>query len=481
MTRRLSDYFPDAPNIEFVDVKTNSNEIQPHDLFVCIQGISVDRHDYLPQAALANAAGAIISKDVTTSLPTYRVENTQDALVSLVKQAYPHDHIKLIGVTGTDGKTTISTILGAFLNHVTSAAVIGTNGAFSPNYTEATKNTTPAIEHLYRLLHTFQSKGDSVVIMEAGSEGLYYGRTEGLEFDIAIFSNLTPEHLNTHKTMENYFNAKAILFKQTKSPGTAIINIDDPYAQQFINVTKAKVLTYGQHESSDFRISDIQVHGDHTAFKFHHNHKTYDLTTNLLGEFNAYNLAATFAAIYAYGVDYRCVFSKLHNLHVSGRLQRIEKGQPFKVLVDYAHTPNGYMSLFKYIKALKMKRLIVVAASAGGRDHDKRPAMGKILSDEADVVVLTSEDPRFEDPMDIVKMMMRDVTRHNIEVIIDRAKAIERAIHMASHDDCVLILGKGEENYQVVKDQRIPFNDLEQAYEAIATHPLMKIKHHEKK
>jgi UDP-N-acetylmuramoyl-L-alanyl-D-glutamate--2,6-diaminopimelate ligase len=481
MIRRLSDYFPDAPNIEFVDVKTNSNEIQPHDLFVCIQGVSVDRHDYLPQAALANAAGAIISKEVTTSLPTFRVEDAQVALVSLVKQAYPLNDLKLIGVTGTDGKTTISTILGAFLNHITSAAVIGTNGAFSPNYSEATKNTTPAIEHLYRLLHTFHLKGDSVAIMEAGSEGLYYGRTQGLEFDIAIFSNLTPEHLNTHKTMENYFQAKATLFRQTKPTGTAIINIDDPYAQQFIDVSKCKILTYGQHESCDFRISDIVVHGDHTAFKFHHNGKSFDLTTNLLGEFNAYNLAATFAAIYAYGVDYRCVFSKLQNLHVSGRLQRVDEGQPFKVLVDYAHTPNGYISLFKYIKALKMRQLIVVAASAGGRDHDKRPSMGKILSDEADVVVLTSEDPRFEDPIDIVKMMMRDVKRNNIEVIIDRAKAIERAIHMANHNDCVLILGKGEENYQMIKDQRIPFNDLEQAKHAILTHPLMKIKHHEKK
>lgn len=476
MNRNLSDYFPDAPSIEFMDVKTSSNEIQPHDLFVCIQGVSVDCHDFLPQAALANAAGAIVSKDVNTPLPVYKVANPNETLVELVKKVYPHDQLRLVGVTGTDGKTTISTILGSFLNHLTSAAVIGTNGAFSPNYAEATKNTTPAIEHLYRLLHTFMIKGDSIAIMEAGSEGLHYGRTQGLEFDVSIFSNLTPEHLNTHKTMENYFDAKSMLFKQTKTTGTAIINIDDPYGQAFKDLCRCKVITYGQSESADIRLSNIMVHHDHTSFTIHHLGKTKTLTTNLLGEFNAYNLAATFGAIHALGYAYECVYTKLRDLNVSGRLQRVELGQPFKVLVDYAHTPNGYLSLFKYMKALKMNRLIVVAASAGGRDHDKRPTMGKILSDEADVVVITSEDPRFEDPMDIATMMMRDVTQKNVQVILDRSEAIHRAILMATHDDCILILGKGDENYQVIKDQRIPFNDIDQAKAAILAHPLMKIK-----
>lgn len=476
MIRRLSDYFIDAPDIEFMDVKTSSNEVQPNDLFVCIQGVVVDRHDYLPQAAMANAAGAIVSKDVVTTIPTYRVTNTNEALVQLVKNVYPFESLKLVGVTGTDGKTTISTLLGSFLNHASSAAVIGTNGAFSPHYSEATKNTTPAIEHLYRLLHTFHEKGDKIAIMEAGSEGLYYGRTQGLEFDVTIFSNLTPEHLNTHKTMENYFEAKMTLFKQRKPQGVAIINLDDQYGYRIKDLCGEHVLTYGQQYSCDFRLSNIQVYHDHTTFTLHHNQRSFDLSTNLLGTFNAYNLAATFAAIWALGFDYRCVFTKLNHLQISGRLQRVEVGQDFKVLVDYAHTPHGYRSLFQYIKALKINRLIVVAASAGGRDQEKRPIMGKILSDEADVVVLTSEDPRFEDPKDIATMMMRDITKNNVMVILDRADAIERAIHTANHGDCVLILGKGEENYQMIKDQRVPFSDVEQAKHAISTHPLMKIK-----
>jgi len=474
--RNLSEYFPDAPSIEFNDIKTNSNEIQPHDLFVCIQGVSVDRHDYLPQASLANAAGAIVSKDVNTPIPTYKVSDPNKTLVELVSKAYPLGDLTLIGVTGTDGKTTISTILGSFINHLASAGVIGTNGAFSPNYQEATKNTTPAIEHLYRILHTFHTKGDQYAIMEAGSEGLYYGRTQGLQFDVAIFSNLTPEHLNTHKTMENYFEAKAILFAQTKSTGVAIINQDDSYANAFKLKTRARIITYGQDASCDFRISDISVHQDYTSFVLHHQGLSTSLTTNLLGEFNAYNLAATFAALHACGFDYHKVFPLLKTLHVSGRLNRVELGQPFKVIVDYAHTPNGYLSLFKYIKALKMNRLIVVAASAGGRDQDKRSTMGKILSDEADLVIITSEDPRFENPMDIAKMMTKDVTKTNVDIILDRGLAIHRAIHIAKHDDCVLILGKGEESYQVIMDQRIPFNDIDQANEAIRTHPLMKIK-----
>jgi len=476
MIRRLSDYFPDAPNIEFNDIKTNSNEIQPHDLFVCIQGVNVDRHDFLPQASLANAAGAIVSKDVHTPLVTYRVNDPQVALVELVKKAYPFEGLTLIGVTGTDGKTTISTILGSFLNHLSSAGVIGTNGAFSPNYQEATKNTTPAIEHLYRILHTFHTKGDQFAVMEAGSEGLHYGRTEGLNFDIAIFSNLTPEHLNTHKTMENYFNAKAILFKQTKSSGFSIINQDDPYADAFKYQSNANILTYGQDMSCDFRISNISVHHDHTTFMLHHDGESTLLKTNLLGEFNAYNLAATFCAMHACKFDYRKVFPLLMNLHISGRLNRVDCGQSFKVLVDYAHTPNGYLSLFKYIKALKMNKLIVVAASAGGRDQEKRPTMGKILSDEADQVIITSEDPRFENPMDIAKMMIQEVTKPNVEIILDRSLAIHRAIHSAQHGDCVLILGKGEETYQVIMDKRIPFNDIEQAKAAILSHPLIKSK-----
>lgn len=476
MIRRLSDIFPDAPDIEFNDVKTNSNDINPYDLFVCVRGINVDTHDFLAQAYEAKAAGAIISKEVSTDLPTYKVEHPEKALLELVKKVYPFDDLNLIAITGAHGKTSMANMLGSFLNHHSSAGVIGSKGAFSPNYHDSLKSSSFEIEDLYRLLHTFYSKGDRFAIIEAGYDSHYRGRTQGLNLDCIIFSNLAADYQKAFDPTHIYFDAMTNLFTQIKPHGYAIINQDDPYADELKKHTKANIITFGQDMTSDFRISDLYIDDTATYFVLHHQNQSFPLKTNLLGAFNAYNLAAVFAAMSINQCDFRSVFPLLQSLHFPGRLNKVECGQPFTVIVDDAHTPNGYLRVLKYVKSMKIQRIIVVAASSGGSDQKIRSSMGKLLSDEADRVIITSEDPRFEDPYEIAQMMVKDVTRANVDIFVDRNVAIHRAIHSAQSNDCVLILGKGDESYQIVLDQRIDFNDIEHAKAAILSHPLMKIK-----
>lgn len=476
MIRRLSDIFPDAPAIEFNDVKTNYKELGPYDLYVCVRKFNVDTHDFIPQAYQVKAAGVIVSKDIKTELPTYKVENPEKSLLELVKKVYVFDDLKLIAVTGSQGKTSIANMLGSFLNHHSSAGVIGSKGAFSPNYNHDLKYNTFEIEDLYRLLHTFHDRGDHYVVIEAGYDSHYYGRTQGLEFDCIIFSNLDTDYHNEFDPTQIYFDAMSILFEQIKPHGYAIINQDDPYADELKKHIQANIITYGQAMSSDFRISDLYVDEASTHFILHHNNQSYPLKTNLIGAFNAYNLVAVFAAMSANQYDYRTVFPLLFSLHIPGRLNKVEHGQPFSVIVDDAHTPNGYLRVLKYVKSMKMRQLIVVAACSREDNQKMHALVGKLLSDEADYVIISGEAPGFEDPHDVAKMMIKDVTRNNVDMIFDRSLAIHRAIHRAQNNDCVLIFGNGAESYQIVLDQRIDFNDIEHAKAAILSHPLMKIK-----
>lgn len=467
--RKLNEIFDTEYDVEIKDIKTNTKEINDGDLFVCIKGFNVDRHDFVDEAKRKGAKALVVNHKVDSDLPQIIVEDTNKELSSIVTKFYdyPSTKMKMIGVTGTDGKTSTSTIIYQLLNQITKCGYIGTNGVKCPTYEDNSNNTTPTTEHLNRYLNNFYNEDCKCVCMEAGSEGLAQGRCEGIEFDYSIFTNLTHEHLNFHKNMHNYMLAKSILFKQTKKSGTSILNIDDSYSKEIKELCNGKVLYYGKDEKADFRFTNIVINPKFTKFDLIYNNETYNITSPLLGMFNVYNLTAALSILILEGYDINKF--DLSNLYVDGRMTDINLGQNFKVIVDYAHTPNGYLNLFELTKTLKSNRTIVVAGSAGERDKEKRPIMGKILVDNADLVIFTYEDPRSEDPKDIIDDLTREVMdkQDKFEIVIDRKEAIQRAIEIAEKGDMVLILGKGNETYETLKDGKIYFNDIEEAKNAL--------------
>lgn len=467
--RKLNEIFDTPYDTLIKDIKTNTKEINDGDLFVCIKGFNVDRHDYVKEAEKCGAKALVVNHKVDSTLPQIIVDDTNKRLSDIASKFYdyPSTKMNMIGVTGTDGKTSTSTILYELLNEVSKTGYIGTNGVYCDNYRDNSNNTTPTPEHLHRFLNNFYINGCKNVCMEAASEGLAQGRCEGILFDYSIFTNLTHEHLNFHKTMENYMEAKGKLFKQTKKDGYSIINIDDKYADEIRKRCNGKVLYYGENKNADFRFSNVIIKPDYTLFILNYKNKEYKIKSPLLGKFNVYNMTAALSVLILMGYDIdKFDFSKLK---VDGRMTTINMGQDFSVIVDYAHTPNGYLNLFSLTSTLKSNKTIIVAGSAGERDKTKRPTMGKILVDNADHVIFTYEDPRSENPIDIIRDLTSKVMdkKDKFEIVIDRHLAIKKAIDIANNGDMVLILGKGNETYEALKNGKIYFNDVEEAKEAL--------------
>lgn len=468
--KRLNEIFDTKDNTLIKDIKTNTKEINEGDLFVCIKGFNVDRHDFVNEAEKKGAHALIVNHKVDSTLPQIIVEDTNKELIDIVTKFYdyPSTKMTMIGVTGTDGKTSTSTILYQLLNQVTKSGYIGTNGVESPNYKDDSNNTTPTPEHLHRFLNNFYNNDCKCVCMETGSEGLVQKRCDTIEFDYSIFTNLTHEHLNFHKTMENYLDAKSILFKQTKKDGYSLLNIDDPYSKEIERICNGNVLYYGENDNADFKFFDVVINHDYTLFSLKYKDIVYKIKSPLLGKFNVYNMTAALSILILMGYDINKFDFK--DLFVDGRMTNIDLGQDFKVIVDYAHTPNGYLNLFELTKTLNAKKTIIVAGSAGERDKTKRPIMGKILVDNADYVIFTYEDPRSENPSDIIDDLTSEVMDKpdKFEKLIDRSTAIKKAINIASKGDMVLILGKGNETYETLIDGKIYFNDVEEAKNALS-------------
>lgn len=467
--KKLNEIFNTKDETIVKDIKTNTKEINEGDLFFCIKGFNVDRHDYVDEAEKKGASALVVDHKVNSKLPQMIVNDTNKELVNIVTKFYdyPSTKMTMVGVTGTDGKTSTTTILYQLLNQVDNAGYMGTNGVECKNYKDESNNTTPTPEHLHRFLNNFYNNKCKYVCMETASEALAQGRCNNIMFDYSIFTNLTHEHLNYHKTMENYLDAKSILFTQTKKDGYSIINIDDPYGKEIAKRCNGNVLYYGSKMNADFRFFDVEINHDYTIFNLKYKDNIYEIKSPLLGKFNIYNLTAALSTLLLMGYDIsKFDYSKLY---VDGRMTNIDMGQNFKVIVDYAHTPNGYLNLFELTKTLEANRTIIVAGSAGERDKTKRPIMGKILVDNADYVIFTYEDPRSEDPNDIIDDLTKEVTdkKDKFKRIVDRSEAIKYAINIAEDNDMVLILGKGNETYESMKDGKIYFNDVEEAKKAL--------------
>ena len=446
-------------------IKINSKDVLPGDLFVCTDMGTLDRHLFIDDAIEKGAVAIIAKKDVgKKSVPVLVVPNPNDLMPKLCSGFYnnPEKELTMIGVTGTDGKTSVSTIIQTLLGS-DKCGYIGTNGYSCANFNKDTLNTTPDSDKLYGYLREFLDNGCIYCSMEAGSEGLMRGRLKGIKYDVSILTNITSEHLNVHGSLENYISSKCELFKMTKKNGYCILNGDDEHFMEAKNAANGKVLTYGSKEEFDLYFKDIELNPNKTTFKFIYQNKEYFVESPFPGLFNVYNLSAAILTLFALNYTYDEIKERIPYIKVSGRLEMIDLGQDFYVMVDYAHTPNGITKLLEYVKLLPINRSIVVIGQAGERDPYKRKEVGEIVVRNCDYAIFTYEDPRSEDPRDIIEMMLENIKDcTNYEVIIDRSDAIKRAIELAKTNDMVMVLGKGNETYEKLKDRVIYFNDIEE-------------------
>jgi len=465
---KLNELLPCNFDTEIRGISNNTLDIKKDELFVCTMGVTVDRHDFIEDAVSKGAAAIIALKPVKSSVPVVIVDDTNKTFVDLLQKFYdfPSRKMKMIGVTGTDGKTSVSTIIYELLNIKDNCGYIGTNGAFCKNYSGNNPNTTPGPEKLHPFLSHFCERGCNYTALEVTSEALAQNRVAGIDFDVTILTNITSDHLNIHGNIENYVREKAKLFAKTKQNGFSILNADDAHYLEIKDFCKEKIITYGIEDAEvDFYAYDIKLFSGRTLFKLKYKENIYEIDSPLECMFNVYNLMAAFAALVCLGFSLEELINKLSSLEIAGRMNHIDLGQDFKILIDYAHTINGISKLFDSVKQIYKGNYIVVTGIAGERDYTKRPKVGEIFIANATHTIFTSEDPRGEDPYKIINELLSNVKeqtkKYSIE--INRMEAIRKAISMAKTNDIILILGKGTESYQKIKGELVYFNDYEAA------------------
>lgn len=469
MMVKLNELYNCGFDTEITGISINSKTTKKGDIFVCVSGNTCDRHDFIDEAVANGAAALVCAHDVKTSVPYVIVENPNDEIISLSKRIYdnPQNKLNMMAVTGTDGKTSVATITSVLIGPER-CGYIGTNGYSCAAFTLDTDNTTPEPTKLYGYFRDFVDAGCDSVCMEASSEAYLQGRLKDIEYKCIGMTNITSEHLNSHKTLENYVLCKKEIMNLRGSDGYAILNHDDAYFEEVKSFCKGNILTYGQTEDNDLIIKSFKLNTNNTLIKFQYKDEVFDVKSPLLGDFNVYNLACALLMCIAAGCELPGLIKNIPNINIAGRLDLIDKGQNFTVMVDYAHTPNGITKLLEFVKLLDHKRSIVVIGQAGERDAYKRKDVGRIVATNADVAIFCYEDPRGEDPKEIIDMMITDIRdRDNYEIVIDRSEAIKHAINIAQEGDIVMILGKGNETYQKLKTGKIYFNDEEEAIKAL--------------
>ncbi|WP_196594405.1 UDP-N-acetylmuramoyl-L-alanyl-D-glutamate--2,6-diaminopimelate ligase [Pectinatus sottacetonis] len=465
-------------------IECDSRKVKKGALFFCIKGATVDGHDFVPQAVKNGAVAIIAEKDVVVpdNIIKIIVSNVHEAIEKIVPYFYdyPGKKMRMIGVTGTNGKTTITYIIRAILRKAGyKVGLIGTIKIMIEDKVMAIHNTTPDIIKLQQTLYDMDKAGMQYVVMEVSSHALALNRVAGCEYDTAVFTNLTRDHLDFHKTFANYAKAKAKLFisltaqDNIKNNKTAIINIDDKTGPFMLEHTKCRVLTYAVDKASaSIKASNINIHANGADFSVTYENTTINLNLGITGLFNVYNVMGAIGAALAENIKPAVIKEALETFHsVPGRFELVRAGQDFSVIVDYAHTPDGLENVLKTAKQIAKKRIITVFGCGGDRDRTKRPIMGEIAARLSDVVIATSDNPRSEDPefilAEVEKGVIPALHGNFHEKITDRRKAIYRAVELAEKDDIIIITGKGHENYQILKDETIHFDDKEVAVDAI--------------
>ena len=466
-------------NVEISGISYNSKTTKKGDIFICLVGEHTDGHEYA-QMAIDNGAAALLveHKVEGVSVPQVQVDSTRHKIADIADRFYssPSKGINLIGVTGTNGKTTVTHLIQKiFEENSEKCALIGTLGyklSSTGEYRDA-KHTTPQAPELQATLRMIKDveKIDNVV-MEVSSHALDQNRVGGCRFNGAVLTNLTQDHLDYHITMENYFKAKALLFQRLTEGDFAVINKDDEYGDKFLSVVPENVrkFTYGVKKDADVMAKDIHFSLNGAEFKLVLKDEQYSVNLHMNGMFSVYNVLAAVTASIAMGIDIKVALKALQNVHgVAGRFEVVNK-KPL-VIVDYAHTPDGLENVLKSAREITPADGKLICLFGWDRDATKRPKMGAIAQKLADKIVITSDNPRSEDPQQIITDIiagLQSVDPEKVTVEPDRGEAISLLKTIADNNDVVLIAGKGHEDYQILKDKTIHFDDREQARKVFA-------------
>ena len=458
-------------------IECDSRQVESGDLFVAIEGFTEDGHKYI-QSAVKNGAVAVVARKNGNYRPKAKVivPDTREALALLASRIYgfPSRKLKMVGITGTNGKTTISYLIRSILEaNKNRVGLIGTIAYWIGEEESKAINTTPESLELQRMFSQMLKQGISATVMEVSSHSLVMHRVDGIEFDVAIFTNLNHEHLDFHKTMDAYRQAKGLLFRKLKAKGSSgVINMDDPNWRYFGQQAGRECLTYSLNDpSADFFTTGFTCTPESTLITMATPVGEMKLDFKLIGESNVYNALASVAAGFAMNIDPQIIRSGLEAVTgVAGRMERVQAGQDFNIWIDYAHTPHAFERLLKSARRITKRRLLFLFGCGGDRDQEKRPLMGKIAAKYADRIILTEDNPRSEDPEAIVKHIMGAIEeKAKVEVIIDRREGIQRALEMAQPGDTLVLAGKGHEDYQVIGDKKIHFSDKETVLELLSS------------
>ena len=444
-----------------IELKTDSRKVKPGDTFIAIKNVNTDGHDFI-ESAIKNGASKIICEKGSYSVETVVVPNTKEYLNNyLYENYYPKiKDMKLIGVTGTNGKTTICYLVYQLLTLLDKkCAYIGTIGFYYGNTKRLLNNTTPDTDLLYDMLLEAKEYGCEYVIMEVSSHALDKNRVFGLEFDEVAFTNLTQDHLDYHKTLENYANAKRKLFEKTRGEKVAIINKDDPHHEKFM-LNENKNITIGKNDA-DVLIKDYSLSHLHTKIEFSYEDKIYNTQINMVGSYNVYNYLTALMLVHKLGFSIDSIIDITKNLMApAGRMEMI-KYNTNSVFVDYAHTPDAVINVLKSANEYKKGRIITIIGCGGDRDRTKRPIMGRAAEENSDYVIFTDDNPRTEDEKQIMNDIVIGLNKDNHEIIFDRKEAIIKGMSMLKDNDILMILGKGHEDYQIIGTEKHHFSDQE--------------------
>ena len=412
----------------------------------------------------------IVEEDVNYDVETIKVDSTKEYLKNELVNKYSKefDDLHIIGVTGTNGKTTTCYLTYQFMNKLgLKTAYMGTIGFYYDDVKIELPNTTPEILTVYNLIMEAKEHGCKYIVMEVSSHSLEEERIAGIKFDVTAFTNLTQDHLDFHKTMDNYLNAKLKIFNYLKDDGIMIVNNDDPYASNFIN---DKSVTLGYKEDSNLRIINANYTPLNTTIDFTKDGKEYSVVTNLTSKFNVYNYLTCYYILNKLGIDDEKMIEITKDIYPPKGRCEIVKVNKGVAVIDYAHTPDAVEKVINSFNELKQNRLITIVGCGGDRDRTKRPIMGDIACKLSDHVIFTNDNPRTEDPNQIMNDIVKDLKYNNYEIVFDRVEAIHKAIDDMEDNDIIMILGKGHEDYQIIGHEKIHYDDHETVQKWIEEH-----------
>ncbi len=463
---------------EITGISYDSRKVETGDLYIAITGLKMDGRRFIADAIAAGAAAIACEKTegITVDIPLLQVPDARKFLAqaSAKLTGYPDREMTVIGVTGTNGKTTFTYLMQSILKASNKkTGIIGTTGFFDGHSWQTLPHTTPESADLWRLLRKLRELGNKAVVMEISSHAIALKRVYGLDIDIAVFTNLTQDHLDFHTGMDEYKEVKFSLFSTLKNEGTAVINIDDTAGIELLSRHQGKAISYsakGHNANLRINLQSATLKGSKTIIQY----KNSSLSTfvNLPGIHNLSNAAAAAAAGFALGIEGSAIKRGIEELLcVPGRMEAVPNDKGYFIFIDYAHTPDALKHLIQSVKLLTQDRVLTLFGCGGDRDHDKRPKMGKIASELSDYIFVTSDNPRTETPERIIEDILAGVKTDDKKVIVDRREAIFEAVNFMREGDVLLVAGKGHERYQILGTEKIHFDDKEVVREALDALP----------